>query len=63
VPPEKVPLPAPPAEPNGEFEPNATEQEIIDLTNAERKKANLPALTASPQLVKAARLHSANMAK
>jgi hypothetical protein len=63
VPPEKVPLPAPPAKPNGEFEPNATEQEIIDLTNAERKKANLPALTASPQLVKAARLHSANMAK
>jgi uncharacterized protein YkwD len=63
VPPEKVPLPAPPAKPKAEFEPNATEQEIIDLTNAERRKANLSALTASPQLVKVARLHSENMAK
>lgn len=39
------------------------EQTIIDLTNAERKKANLPALKANAQLFAAARLHSANMAK
>jgi hypothetical protein len=39
------------------------EQAIIDLTNVERKKANLPALKANAQLFAAARLHSANMAK
>jgi uncharacterized protein YkwD len=61
-PPPPPPKAAPPAKPKGEFEPSATEQEVIDLTNAERKKAGLPALTASPKLVKAARLHCANMA-
>jgi uncharacterized protein YkwD len=49
--------------PKAEFEPSATEKEVIDLTNAERKKLSLPALTASPLLMKAARSHSANMAR
>lgn len=57
-----VPSTTPPAKPKGEFEPSAAEQEVIDLTNAERKKAGLAALTVSPKLIKAARSHSANMA-
>lgn len=56
------PLPtAPPAKPKGEFDPSATEQDIIDRANAERKKAGAPPLAASPLLIKAARQHSANM--
>ena len=39
------------------------EQEVIDLTNAERKKAGLPPLTPSTKLMAAARGHAANMAK
>jgi len=39
------------------------EQAIVDLTNAERKAAKLPALTANPQLMAAARSHALNMAK
>jgi uncharacterized protein YkwD len=39
------------------------EQAIIDLTNAERKKADLPPLKANAQLMAAARSHAANMAK
>jgi len=39
------------------------EQELIDLTNAERKKAGLKPLTANPQLMAAARGHAENMAK
>lgn len=39
------------------------EQELIDLTNAERKKANLKPLALNPQLTDAARGHAANMAK
>src|SRR5262249_2860660 len=39
------------------------EQTLLDLTNAERKKENLPALRPSPLLFQVARGHSANMAK
>ncbi|HEV3439138.1 MAG TPA: CAP domain-containing protein [Gemmata sp.] len=39
------------------------EQATIDLTNAERKKAEMKPLTANPQLMAAARAHAANMAK
>ncbi len=57
------PLQPQPAEPLEEFEPSATEQEVIDLTNAQRKIAGAPSLTISPLLIQAARQHSANMAK
>ena len=39
------------------------EQKLVELTNAERKKKDLPALKPSPLLFKVARAHSANMAK
>jgi uncharacterized protein YkwD len=39
------------------------ERTLVELTNAERKKENLPALKFSPMLWKIARAHSANMAK
>jgi uncharacterized protein YkwD len=39
------------------------EQKLIDLTNQERKKANLPPLQPNPILFATARAHSANMAK
>jgi len=39
------------------------EQEVIDLTNAERKKADLPPLAPDAKLTAAARGHAANMAK
>ena len=39
------------------------EQEVIDLTNAERKAANLPPLKVNASLLEAARSHAANMAK
>lgn len=39
------------------------EQGVIDLTNAERKKAGLPPLTVSPELMAAARSHATNMAR
>ncbi len=39
------------------------EQVTIDLTNAERKKAELKPLAANPQLMAVARAHAANMAK
>lgn len=41
----------------------AEEQTLLDLTNAERKKEGLPALKASLKLCRAARGHSANMAR
>lgn len=47
----------------GEFELTKEEQAVVDLTNAERKKADLPPLAASPELAAAARGHAANMAK
>jgi uncharacterized protein YkwD len=39
------------------------EQEVLDLTNKERKDACLPPLKPNEKLFKAARGHSANMAK
>jgi uncharacterized protein YkwD len=43
--------------------PTKEEQEVIDLTNAERKKADLKPLAPNSQLTAAARGHAANMAK
>jgi uncharacterized protein YkwD len=45
------------------FKLSADEQAVLDLTNSERKKEKLPALRPSELLTKAAREHSANMAK
>jgi uncharacterized protein YkwD len=42
---------------------SADEQAVLDITNAERKKANVPPLKPDDLLTKAARDHSANMAK
>jgi|GEM_PF-3268777 len=47
----------------GVFEITPMEKELCELANAERKKAGLPALATSALLFKAARQHSANMAK
>jgi uncharacterized protein YkwD len=45
------------------FELSKEEKEILKLTNEEREKEKLPVLELHPLLVKAARAHSANMAK
>jgi uncharacterized protein YkwD len=45
------------------FEMTAAEKELLDLTNAEREKVKLAPLKPNPILFKAARAHSANMAK
>jgi uncharacterized protein YkwD len=45
------------------FKLSADEQKLLELTNAERKKENLPPYKAHPLLFKAARDHSKNMAK
>lgn len=42
---------------------DAVEARLLELTNAERKKENLPALKTNARLFKAAREHSKNMAK
>ncbi|HUG93950.1 MAG TPA: CAP domain-containing protein [Planctomycetaceae bacterium] len=39
------------------------ERAVLELTNARRVQAGLPPLTADPRLVRAARQHSANMAR
>ena len=41
----------------------AQEKKLLDLTNAERKKEELPPLKLNPTLMKLARAHSKNMAK
>jgi len=46
-----------------DFKLSKEEQQVLDLTNAARAKEKLPALKADPLLCKAARAHSANMAK
>jgi uncharacterized protein YkwD len=46
-----------------DFKISAQEQKLLDLTNLERKKKDLPPLKPSPLLLKVARAHSANMAK
>jgi uncharacterized protein YkwD len=48
---------------NDALQPTKEEQELIDLTNAERKKAELPPLKANDKLMAAARAHAENMAK
>src|SRR5262249_33873372 len=48
---------------NAKFTLSAEEQKILDLTNAERKKNDLPVLRANSLLTKLARAHSANMAR
>jgi uncharacterized protein YkwD len=45
------------------FELTPEEKQLVELTNKERKKADLPPLRPSPLLFRAARAHSANMAK
>jgi uncharacterized protein YkwD len=52
-----------PARAEDKFQLAKQEQELVDLTNKERAKKNLPPLKVDPALTKAARQHSANMAK
>jgi uncharacterized protein YkwD len=49
--------------PEGKFEISRVEKEVLELTNAERAKENLPALKPHPLLFQVARDHSKNMAK
>lgn len=56
-------LPAQWATADEKFQLARDEQEVVDLTNKERKAADLPPLKVNEKLVKAARAHSANMAK
>jgi uncharacterized protein YkwD len=51
------------AQEKGDFTLSAEEQRVLDLTNAERKKKDLPPLKANRTLCEVARAHSANMAK
>jgi uncharacterized protein YkwD len=48
---------------DAEVTPSPEEQAIIDLTNKEREAAGLKPLKFNPKLTKAARAHSANMAR
>lgn len=48
-------------QPGAELSPQ--EKKLLELTNAERKKAGLEPLRASPLLFKVARAHAQNMAK
>ncbi len=48
---------------SAEFEMTKDEKTLLDLLNQERTKKDLPALRPHPLLFKAARAHSANMAK
>jgi uncharacterized protein YkwD len=45
------------------FKLSDAEQEVLELTNAERKDNDLPPLKIGPLLTKVARAHSENMAK
>ncbi len=49
--------------PAEKFQMSKDEQKLLELTNKEREKKKLPALKPNPQLFKAARGHSTNMAK
>jgi uncharacterized protein YkwD len=55
--------PAPAQPPAGRLTPTKDERVLLDLTNKERLSAGLPALVLSERLVRAARAHSANMAR
>ena len=46
-----------------ELKLTADEEAVVELTNAERKKADLPPLKVNAKLMLAARGHAANMAK
>jgi len=46
-----------------EFKMTPREKEVVELTNLERKKKDLPPLKPNPLLFKIARDHSANMAR
>jgi uncharacterized protein YkwD len=46
-----------------QFKLTRDEQKLLELTNKEREKKKLPALKPNPLLFKAARAHSANMAR
>jgi len=50
------------ARPEPEVKLSPEEKRILELTNAEREKAKLPALKPNPLLMDAARAHTANMA-
>jgi len=55
---------APPdTKPAEKFEMTRDEQKLVELTNKEREKKKLPPLKPNPLLFKAARGHSANMAR
>lgn len=57
------PVEAKPQKEKADPEVTAEEKKIIDLTNAARAKEKLPPMKINATLVKAARDHSANMAK
>src|SRR5947209_4274249 len=50
-------------DPKPKLEMSKEEKEFVELTNKERAKAELPPLEPNALLFKAARAHSANMAK
>jgi uncharacterized protein YkwD len=56
-------VPPPPPATSATFKLSAEEQAVFEAVNAERKKANLPALVVNPTLQRVAREHSANQAK
>jgi uncharacterized protein YkwD len=58
-----LPLAASEAKDRKKVELSEVEQAILDLTNKEREKENLPLLKLNKILCEAARAHSANMAK
>lgn len=60
---EKPPSPAPAVEPKSASKLSADEQAVLDLTNKERAKQGLAPFQANEKLMRAARDHSANMAK
>jgi uncharacterized protein YkwD len=63
MPPKVKPMPPASTKPRAAIEPTAVELETIDRANVERQSAQLAPLVADPLLTKAARQHSANMAK
>jgi uncharacterized protein YkwD len=58
-----VPHPASAGDRKEAFKLSDDERAVLDLTNAERQKAGLPAFRPSAQLFEAARSHAANMAR
>ena len=57
------PLPRWPTRPTPRAPPSADEAALLELANAHRKAAGLPALRTNPKLMEAARGHATNMAK